>query len=444
MNSRRPKKYGGDLNTSSAQYNVTMERSGNDHIYYNVVIFNTDYEEYIPATYTNFSTDIILDKPEDYEATIIRFNINGLTLPIFYYPNYLLNGGPFGADDTIYLVTLSYLGNYYQQNVIFVSDTPTLPLTNLDYYAVTSYRSFIKMVNTALSSAFNTLKAANPGAPMTQPPFLYLDSSTNLISLVIQKQYLGNSEIYMNTALFEYFSSFSWSATRVPTRELQFNLYNNNVNGFSTSPVNLICGTTLGSNVITSAGLFTISLDGNTVSGPGIPQNSIATYVNPNTINLSQNATATATANLLFINQNLYELKQEYVSLGVWSDINGIVITSSSIPSTAEFITSPPPINSGVNANVISQSNSVKILTDFIPNITANPADLFANIDYFTTGEYRMIDLCGSVPLTTLDVQFQWRDNIGNLFPLYISPRKCASLKILFRKKKYKVSFGDN
>lgn len=427
-----------------------------NHIYYNISIFpntNFNHPESFVAKFTESRSDPILDRPEDYHLSIVRFSIPGESIPIFVYPTTpILNGqgkptGQYQVNNNVYSVTLSYFNGvttlYYQEFLAYVSNFTYLASTNLRFYYVYSYQQFIDMINTAFSNAFISLKTANPSVKSTRAPYLLFNPVTKLISLIYQQTIITDGIlIYFNTALSLFFDNYNFSflPLNAPNgTHARFLLENTLSNTYSESPINLVINTTSGSPIITSSGnLFTLYNDGATVSALGIPENTIATYNSPSQMTLSQNATATASPNAIFTVSNLFITTQEFNSLFLWNSLKSIVITSSSIPVTNEFLPSIPFNDNGISQGsifVATQNQFRKIVSDFEPQIVEG-TDSRSTIQYLPTAEYRRIDLKGKTPLTTFDVQIYWVDQNGLFYPLYLIPfSNSISIKFLFEKK---------
>ncbi len=118
-----------------------------------------------------------------------------------------------------------------------------------------------------------------------------------------------------------------------------------------------------------------------------------------------------------------YQMEQEFPTLFLWNDLESIVVTAIGLPVRGEYL---PPIN--------GQNNQIPILTDFQPLITAGP-EVRSNIQYFPSGPYRLIDMESNVPLKSLGIQLYWTNHNNDLFPIYLSPGRNASIKLLFQRK---------
>ena len=121
---------------------------------------------------------------------------------------------------------------------------------------------------------------------------------------------------------------------------------------------------------------------------------------------------------ITFQGQPSYAMIQSQPSLELFSDLQKIVITSSSIPIVQEL--------QGTQNDITR-----RILFDF--NVTG-VADKGV-VSFFPQGPIRYYDLVSNYPLKQIDVQMLWADKTGNLYDIVINQFTSATLKIAFRKK---------
>lgn len=187
-------------------------RHQDDHSYYNIVIL-ADRDKLNPqaksATFIDSRGEALIDLPNDYHLTVIRFTAPTRNIPIFIYPN-TGNEGKRVVDDAYYSVTLKYNNVSYQVFLTYVPENVNTSSNLEEYYYVYSYQNFIDMVNTALVAAFALVPGA---APPTEAPYLTLNKETGLISLFSQQTYAGGNDagtisIFLNSPLAEVYSSF--------------------------------------------------------------------------------------------------------------------------------------------------------------------------------------------------------------------------------------------
>lgn len=179
------------------------QKNPDDIIYYNITIPNNTVDQ-VQATYNQILQVPILDNPEDYFLSIIRFTIPGASIPILRFP-------PPTDLSGSYYVTLSYGGNDYTTQLQWINTDTTIPTPT---YEVFSYTTMLKIINNALKTSFDNLKLANPGAPPTEEPFMQYEPQTLLFSLYCQTLYdpvvAGGPtiEIYLNNILYYFFGNF--------------------------------------------------------------------------------------------------------------------------------------------------------------------------------------------------------------------------------------------
>ena len=188
--------------------------SNNDVVYYNLTIGNNDPQEAGILTYDSIPSNIdaknnlpIIQNPDDYYASIIRFTLPALNIPLITFlvqteqPNINLGVYSFticsglnpNANPPI-LTPTTTSGRVFVEfvpQVIFPSSkTPPSPVGIFQsvspYYLLYDYEHFIKMWNTALKTAHNNLYSTDPN-----PPYFYYTQSTQLISLFTQLSYVG-------------------------------------------------------------------------------------------------------------------------------------------------------------------------------------------------------------------------------------------------------------
>lgn len=443
--------------TSGLAYKTELAKVDDSHVYYNAVITNTSTTKNAIATFQEFRGDPIVDVPEDYHLSVIRFAIPGTNIPIFV-ASIQAGPSPYGSNSnpnlTNYSVTLSYFSDdgksvpetVVQKYITFVPNDVSEPTPtrwdvtgvtqNSLYYSVYSYHSFLDMINTAFSSALADLITAVGGpVGVINPPELIFDPATQLISLVVEKGYIapastavGYVHIYINNLLSTFMDTFDFVINGQNTangKDLQFVVEQRINNNYTINSGPIAIGTTNTSTAITSASLFTKKMSGGIFTASGVPLNATATFNNTSSMTLSNAATATATVNATIVNNNFVIMTQESPALFLWNSIRSLVLTTGTVPIKAEYI---PNSTQGSTSD-----NFIPILTDFEPlQSSGNDRSL---IQYYPTSEYRLIDLRGATPLNTFDLQIYWQDKQQNRYPLYLPPLGSADIKFLLRKK---------
>ena len=123
-------------------------------------------------------------------------------------------------------------------------------------------------------------------------------------------------------------------------------------------------------------------------------------------------------------------MKQQAVGTSYWNPAKGLVFTSNAIPVKNTY--------TQINNQFQDESNatSLGILIDFKLNID-NSLDQRKQLLYVPQQNYRRLDLYGTTPLRTIDIQIYWADLFGNLYPLRIPRAQEANIKLLFIRKSY-------
>lgn len=371
------------------------------HIYYDLQMINnnTGAPNTAPVNFTYQETrnSPFLDCPSNYFMSVVRFQVQTPTLPVFI-PQMLL--GQSDVNKTAYSITLSYtyLGVVYdfQQYISYINydlvepAPASLSLSTItsQYYYVYSYQQWVGMINNAFISAHAGLNAlvvsAGGTLPSNKPPFCQFDPYSLLMT--INSDILGYNQslaspirIYFNSALYSLYSNFQWT--------------------FSASGYN----TNLGKN-------FLLTVENNTFSN---------VYVVP----------ATPTWNAL-------QSYQEGSTASLLNPVESIVFTSGLLPVVNENVGLPSLNQAGLSSSNGNNSNISPIITDFQVPLSALNRYL-PDIQYTPAGEYRLIDLYGDSPLSRFEVSVFWKDTFGILHPLLLGPGCSASMKVMFRRRDY-------
>jgi hypothetical protein len=334
----------------------------NDIIYYNVSQINSSSDTSIIAQYSENRQTPILNIPEDYYMSVIRFDIDATDIPIFLWPNDT-DGSP---NNEYYSIGLYNGTNAYVQPLTFIQSTANVINS---FNAIYSYQTFCDILN----NAFRALRV-QAGSPFASMPFMTFDYTTGQYTFIVSKEYSdAGYTFYFNRPLFYKFVNFQATRNGIPAIFQTFDYY----------------------QIIVSNRTFNILL------GVQDPNNVIITTA--------------------------YQMKQEYQNLYNLSSLSKIFITSTKIPGNFEYIST----NFGTGSN----SNSMKIISDYV---APNDAFIGANrsvFTYYPTAEYRLVDLNGKEPLLSTDFQLFWEDELNNSYPIFLPPGGSFSIKLMFRKK---------
>lgn len=265
-----------------------------DNIYYNVIISNPmvvdptnpyGNNNVIPAVYEENRTQAIITDPSKYEMTIVRFELPGANIPICILPRAINILNPLDLNFTPLQFIMTYLGDPFVANLVYVPGfaglnpppPPPQPVPSQNpYYWIFSYQHMINMMNTTMTTAFNALKTIYPALPQTEAPYFIYNPETQLISMIVQKNYVGSGILIgMNSDMLRFLRGFYYDF------------------GFITQP--------------------------------GNPSISYVSFNISDTKNNSYDATH-------------YEIKQEFVTLQYWNSFKNIVFITGTIPIQAEYI----------------------------------------------------------------------------------------------------------
>jgi hypothetical protein len=370
--------------------------------YYTLNISNTTLSPAALTIAQNLSQPII-DHPEDYEMSIVRFTVPGNNLPIFKFKT----GDEEDPDNNVYSIAIIYnnagaIEKYFYQleYIPSVSQRDTSINVPVDYN-VYNYANMIKMMNNALGAAFDEFDGDFAQANRNKPYFTF-NPVTQLISLNVNNYWNVSPISIASLALNDNMPAIAngeaqiWISDGLYPYLRGFNLFKC-TDGYDDAPT---------SNMYASY-MF------NLIDIGGVPGAAASTTVVP--------------------------VAQEFNTLGSWNDVRGIVITTNSLPILKEQfpIISTDLDNQDIfkaNINVNGAFNTSNVISDFV--VTNNGPDLFQPLEYLPTAEYRMFAMTGSAPIRIIDLQFQWIDKNNRFNQLYLGANDCATVKMLFRKKK--------
>lgn len=353
---------------------MTAKFDHQDIVYYNATLFAPTSGGVIPAAVSDIRGTPIIETPEHWQASVVRFDISSSLLPPVTLP---MPGPPVLGPNvpTSLVVTLRYLGVSY----------PATVLINCRDLASYGDAYSIDDVVARINAAFAVAYAAIPAPPASAAPAFGFDAVSQLISLYFQDTYNGASpiEIYVNSALYNYVLS-------IPADFYGFNLPSGLDFRFKTYE-------TSATRLVAAAPRTGLPVIVNTMAG------------------------------------NVLSLVQEGSSLQAWSGARSIVITTS-MPINPEAL----PQSSLLSQNQSYSSNSIPILSDFLlsTNPGENPVVDRINIAYLPSAEYRMIQLKGREALKRVDLKFFYTKNDGTLRELFLPPGGHASAKIMFRRSR--------
>ena len=392
------------------------------HIYYDISIFNNDISGDMPVN-LKFSEQrsggALIENPQDYYLSIVRFEIDSPSLPIFI-PQRRLGSSSF--NDLIYIFGLEVIKGAtntptarYKKRVQFIPVNPNISTDQLnayvsankeyslsdEYYYIYNVKQWLRMVNTSLQALFSAMRVdeGNNIIPLSaKAPFFDYDSGSGLITLYTTTHYVDTKD-----------------ADRLRL--------------FWNTPTNTIFG---GFDTTVALKATSLLFDDISPSESKLGGTHPSTYYQVNVSNLN-NKNSITLGSTAFV-QSI----QSYPSMPMCSPIQNIVFsTSGNLPVSNSQIGNPTIFKSdGDCATQGGADNISPILTDFIVPLIRG--DEYKPKINYSPSEYRLLDMKGNAPLKSVDLQVYWKSKIdAKLHPFILGSQCGASCKIMFRKKQF-------
>jgi hypothetical protein len=408
------------------------------HIYYDLEVANQALNDTgLPPSrlsFTQVRSSSILDNPNDYFMSIVRFSLDTAgALPSFIPQIDLQQSNdpssnfftPDFPNKTVYEITLAYKD---ASGVTFSSTKPVIyiphikaglnlpgfvapaspPLTIADgttnYYWVQNLNQWIQMINKTMSDAWASVvfDASGSVTPLTGdnaiPPYLLWNNELNIATL------------YAQVALFN--QGAFWNPYSTPASPASANLWFN-------APLRVLFSS------------FEYTFQGYA------PPNSFLLRVYDRGDNVRPKGTAPPSlAGFLEPRFDAFEMVQAFSTGPTMCPITSIIFTTSLLPVLPSLL-GIPQLFSG-NSGVINQDNNniINTVTDLEVNLTRGD-EYLPNVIYEPTAEYRLLDLQSNAPLTSIQISVVWKDIFGQVHDFYIQNGCGATLKVMFRKKTF-------
>lgn len=206
-----------------------------DKIYFNIAIISNDFTKAIPAIYQQQFNLPIVEIPEDYYFSVIRFSIPTQSTPL------MIGQVSGGVNNTIWSVTIQNGLTENQQFIQWIPSDINIPNTNEAYYYLYKYTPFITMINNALITAFNNVFPI-PGSRL--PPYFQLEVESGRMSLIAQQQFyetnVGNTNIFVNYPLTSFIDGIPKNRigfTQPNGKDFQIIVANNRNNWYNPSDI---------------------------------------------------------------------------------------------------------------------------------------------------------------------------------------------------------------
>ena len=361
-----------------------------------VDLLSTNVENYStkPSVfkYSTQSNSTIIDNPSQYQLSIVRFQVDSSTAPVFM-PAIQPNQPDINL--TTYSVTLSI--RELTSGPVYVrwrpmDKTAMLPMSpsngladySTGYYFCYSYNWWCMLVLEAYETALGLLRNSDVDIiDEAIPPLFYWNNGSSAAVILAQTEFydMGPNgpenciEIYMNQSLYSLFNSFP------ATFESYASPFGQNYR--------ILCYR------VASINTDLISLaDGSEVECISVPQ--------------------------------------EFSTTLAWSPFVSIVFTSSTIPVLGS-ITMPAQIT--IDDRLDYSTSQLSATELIVTDLVSNDGVYRSSLTYEPNAQYRYIDLYGNQALTEIDMSIYWRTKLGTLIPFRLGSGGTVSVKLGFFKK---------
>jgi hypothetical protein len=368
--------------------NDMAQNSEPDTIYMDVNVINNNLQGVaVPLTYSETRDRPIINCCNEYYLSVIRFNLDTLSLPVFI-PQIQLNQSDINLS--IYSFTFEYDGVNHQQYLEFVpqdktAQLPSPPQDNVDlttgYYYLYSFQWFVDILNVTLKDAYAGFISALTDAGKTAPaaeniPFIMYDPTTSEMILNLDAASFDDS---LETPCFLYCNS----AMR-----------------------NLLCG-------------FNMEIDN---------------YTDANGMNYKIVCENRLSTNVLQVTDTYTAIQcyQEFTSTSKWSCVQSVVLTTN-MPIVGTIQGIPQVFGSETSLTNSSANVSLNVISDFEVQLS-NGKEWLPNINYVPQ-IYRLVPMVSNNALHTVDITAYWKDIYNNLHQFNISANTNCNIKLMFRKK---------
>ena len=377
------------------------------HVYLNLDVVNNSTTTANPLIFNETRNMPFLSSSDNYFCSVVRFTLQtSNSLPVLI-PD--IRVGQDDVNQTVYGITLALTRTSDGITIIRSAHVSYLPLdttqpspsspttqlgNSLPYYFIYNVNDWVDMLNNTFQYLTTELRGAFPAEPPLPaflPPFVSYDISSGLFTINKDDSvdFVGSGgayslNIYFNARLYNIlpFSSQLLAAAA----DLAYNTtYKLNI--FNKSHANI-------TSLYAGSGdpIRYISLQ--TEFSPLPMMNPIRSFFKPLT---------------LPIQPTLTQPPKAYTDITI-SDSGGLPAISN-------------------------------ILTDFEVPVSAQN-NYNGELIYQPQAEYRFLDMNSSFNLNKIDLQAGWTDKYGNTFPLYLQAGRSASLKLLFRHKRFNLSYN--
>jgi len=361
------------------------------HIYYNIDVFNIDstnngsYQLLAkPCNYTENRANSFIEYPDDYELSVLSFNIDNNSLPIQVIQPLVGSTLTVNGYATVFSIVVGNTTISTPPLPIFWKPADTTLQLNTtitendyinDYFWNYNIQYFLDLLNNTIRQGVLSINPAE-----TLLPYFYYDSSISRITFSAPASWVTNTQgvsvgysLRINDALYALLGGFQYIRTSTPL-------------GY----YSLIVPDTFTNRYNQSNSLI-------------VPAPTTNPYV---------------------------RITQSYNTVQSWNPVSSIIFLSPVVPVVNEMIAEPLIFGSSTETG--TEADVLNVLFDFIVSIRDNPETSFQPL-----GQFAFTSLFGKHPVSELQVITKWRDSFGNLYPLKLEYGSSFEMKILFRKKDF-------
>ena len=192
-------------------------KNDDDLIYYDILATNyTKETSNIRLNFEETRASPFLQKPSDFNLSIVRFSLDTYNLPVFIP---IINYESDNPDETIYSLSIKYNGKSYTKNITWKSPNSNVSKPsktsnnfqdfNSNYYYCNTFTYFINLLNDEINDLFSEIKNDNSTENVDLQAFYFKFNSDFTFSIILNKT-LEDTEIFFNNGLYSLFSSFTF------------------------------------------------------------------------------------------------------------------------------------------------------------------------------------------------------------------------------------------
>lgn len=377
------------------EFETTMLKQNRiqDHKYIHLSAYNDGSTPMVLSLSYNRDDDF-LENANDYKVSISKMSIDTYGCLPMCLPKMLIGVDEIGNQNIdVNKLAYSFTMQYYvdethiyeiRKFVEFIPENSTAAPTSYtyqdtstDYYYIYSYEYMMKLLNNTLSACYTSLNSSVSGGISSYPPFFSM--ADNLLIFQGDK---SKYDISLTPRISIYMNNEMMSL----------------LNGFKLIKSNLGNGK--------DYQLYTYN-DGTNIL-------SLDSY-------------------------DALTILQNYSSLSCWNPIQGIALTTNSIPIYSQLM-SPLQIQSPKELYNTNNKQTLQILTYFDIDLTSAPTSYLPQISYGTGNNYRFIDMMNAHSFNTIDISIWWMDHYQRLHKMFLSPQGKAFVDLVFINKKYIIN----